>query len=100
MSLGSPFLNKITIFASYQLSGICFVFSMLIKIFVREVRTLCPPSLIITLAVPSIPLALCLFILFVVLSTSSSVNSGITSVSGLDFIVLYAVGTVWVWSDL
>ena len=35
------------------------------------------------------------------LSTSaSSVNSDISSVSGLDFIVLSGVGTVWVKSDL
>ena len=33
--------------------------------------------------------------LFMALSTSSSVNSGISSVSGLDFIVFSGVGTVW-----
>ena len=35
------------------------------------------------------------FILFMALSTSY-VNSGISSVSGLDSIVLFGVGTVWV----
>ena len=34
------------------------------------------------------------------LCTASCVNSGISSVSGLDFIVLSGVGTVWLWSDL
>ena len=43
------------------------------------------------LIILSIPWALCLFILFMALSTSSSVNSGISSVSGLDFIVLSGV---------
>ena len=46
----------------------------------------------ISLVIPSTPWALCLFILFMALSTSSSVNSGISSVSGLDFIVLSGVG--------
>ena len=56
-------------------------------------RTTGPPSFIISLVIPSIPWALCLFILFMALSTSSSVNSGTSAVSGLDFIVLSGVGT-------
>ena len=59
-------------------------------------RTIGPPSFIISLVIPSTTWALCLFIHFMALSTSSSVNSGISSVSGLDFIVLSGVGTVWV----
>ena len=58
-------------------------------------RTIGPPNFITSLVIPSTPWALCLFILFMALSTSSSVNSGISSVSGLDFIVLSGVGTVW-----
>ena len=58
--------------------------------------TIGSPSFIMSLVIPSTPWALCLFILFMALSTSSSsVNSGISSVSGLDFIVLSGVGTVW-----
>ena len=53
----------------------------------------------ISLVIPSVPWALCLFVLFMALSTSS-VNSGISSVPGIDFIVLSGVGTVWVLSDL
>ena len=68
--------------------------------FVRKVRRIGPPSFIISLVILSIPWALCLLILFTALSTSSSVNSGISSVSGLDLIVLSGVGTVWVYSDL
>ena len=76
MSLGSPspFLIRITIFASWQLSGIYFVFSILLKAFVVWVRTICPPSFIISLVIPSIPWVLCLFILFMALSISSSVK--------------------------
>ena len=44
----------------------------------------------------ALSLVCCLSILVMALSTSSSVNSGISSVSGLDFIVLSGVGTVWV----
>ena len=45
------------------------------------------------------PLAFVLFHRFMALSTSA-VNSSISSVSALDFIVLSGVGTVWVQSDL
>ena len=54
-----------------------------------------PPRFITSLVIPAIPWALCLFILFMGLSTSS-VNLGFSSVSGHDFIVLSGVGTVWV----
>ena len=37
------FLDEITMFASCQLSNICFVLNMFLKMFVRQVRTLCPP---------------------------------------------------------
>ena len=68
---------------------------MLLKMFVGKVRAIGPPSLItISLVIPSIPWPLCFFILFMALSTSSSVNLGISSVSGLDFIVLSGVGIV------
>ena len=39
---------------------------MLLKMFVRCVRTICPSSVIISLIIPSIPWALCFFILFCV----------------------------------
>ena len=52
------------IFASCQLSGICFVFSVLLNMFVWYVRTICATSFIISLVIPSIPWALCVFILF------------------------------------
>ena len=60
---------------------------------------ICPHSFIL-LVIPSIPWVLCLFILLMALSVSSSVNLDISSVSRLDFIVLSSVGTVWVKSDL
>ena len=64
MSLGFPFINRITTLASCELSGICFVFSMLLKMFVRLVRTICPPSFIISLVIPSRPWGLYLYFFF------------------------------------
>ena len=65
------------------------------KMFVREVTRICPSSFIISFVIPCIPWALC-FSFCMVLSTSYSAISEISSVSGLDFIVLSVVGTLWV----
>ena len=60
---------------------------------------MCPPppplpsSYIISLVIPSIPWTLCLFILFMALSTSSSVNSSISFVSGSSHASDLKIGT-------
>ena len=94
MSLGSQFFKQNFHFCFMPTVRNLLCLSMFFKMFVRWVRTICPPSFIISLVIPPIAWDLCLFILFIALSTSSSVKSDISSVSGLDFIVLSCMGTV------
>ena len=66
------FLNRITFFASFQLPGICLVFCMFLKKFAPPPP---PASRLYHFVISSIPWALCLFILFMALSTASFVKS-------------------------
>ena len=93
MSSGPPFLNRLIIFAMPTVRNLL-RFQYVIEDVCWSREDDLSPLFIMSLVIPSIPWAVCLVILLMTLSTS--VNSGISSVSGLDLIVFAGMGTVWV----